>query len=363
MAGGSSRFPADGYSQGVPPIFPLSMNQGTFRSKLPPLIWALLILAVVGVFASGAGNRPALAATEAGYTRAGYVLPPDIVKSGVTFAGIKIRLDRKGVAVRVVDQINYLLMDRRAVMIKWFDRMSQRGPLIRKILAAEKVPADLRFLPVLLSGMLPNFRTRSGGVGLWALGSKRENHRRRLPAQWISTNDWDDRRDPAVSTRIACTMLQSLCRKKYAGDWLIAVCAFVDGAEPIDRAVKKAKGFSYWELVLPHYSEVIIPRLIALKIIDSHREYYGMDFARPGPLKYDFLGRLKLRKDLPLHMVAKWCGASPRHMWELNPGIDPSTGLLPKPEKRNPSGFPLRVPKGMGRKVKKLLVQHGYLSN
>lgn len=301
------------------------------------------------------------AEAASGYSRAHYILPAEALKDGVVFAGVKIPLDRKEVAERVVEQTNYLLMDRRAGIMEWFDRLAIYGPIIRTVLKDEKVPQDLIYLACLLSDLLPNAKTRTGGIGWWGLGSVKEKN---APAiiQWVSTNDWDDRRDPVLSTRIACTTLQWLHGRKETNDWLLAMCAFAEGTEPIDAVVKKAPGYSYWDVVMPPRSDIMIPRVVALKIIDSHRELYGVNVAPLPPLAYDFLDRLKLLKDLPLHIVAQWCQTSPRELWELNPGVNPSTGVLPMPDKRSPSGFPLRVPKGMGTKVRKLLVQEGYIA-
>ena len=142
----------------------------------------------------------------------------------------------------------------------------------------------------------------------------------------------------------------------------MAMCAYADGADKIDDVLKKTPKFSYWDLVMPSYSEGLIPRVIALKIIDTHRSFYGVDVAPMPGLAYDYMDRVKLLKDLPLHIVAKWCGITPRAIWELNPGVDPSSGFVPKANKRYPSGFPLRVPKDAGPKVRQLLITEGFLA-
>lgn len=312
-----------------------------------------LFLSVSGIVPSDASTR--------GYSRANYILPPHVKEKGLKFAGVRIPLDRREVAERVVDQVNYLLMDRRAGTMQMLDRMATFGPMIRRILAHEKIPTDLIYVPALISGFLSNATTRSGGVGWWALGTAKQKGDSSA-GQWVMTNDWDDRRDPVLSTRIASSILQSLRKRRAISDWLLAVAAFVDGAGTIDKIAKKSPGFSYWDMVMPPYSEVLIPRLIALKLIDRNRRFYGMNLPTMPPLSYDFLDRLKLKKDLPLHVVAKWCGTHPRAMWELNPGVDPSSGVLPKADKRSPSGFPLRVPKGNGKKVRRMLTRQGYLS-
>jgi hypothetical protein len=142
----------------------------------------------------------------------------------------------------------------------------------------------------------------------------------------------------------------------------VTICAFVDGTDRVDKVVKKSRSFSYWDTVMPSASETIIPRLVALKIIARHRQFYGVNIKTPHRLRYDFLNRLKLLKDLPLYLVARWCGTNPRALWELNPGVAVSSGVLPKPDRKSPLGFPLRVPRGMGARVKKELGRNGYIS-
>ncbi len=323
--------------------------------------WSVGLLWGAVVLLFGVGSSFSSSTSTGAYSRAHYIFPPQVKEKGFKFAGVPIPLDRREVSERVIDQINYLLMDRRAGMMQIFDRMAVFGPMMRKILIEEKVPPDLIYLSALLSNLVPNATTRSGGAGWWALGSLKQKSGS-VSGPWVSTNDWDDRRDPVLSTRIVSTILQGLKNRYRNNDWLLAIAAFVDGADTIDAVAKKAPGFSYWDMVMPPYSDVLIPRLIALKLIDTHRQFYGVDVRPLPPLRYDFLDRLKLQKDLPLHVVAKWCGTNPRSLWEINPGVDPSSGVLPKADKRSPTGFPLRVPKGKGKTVRRMLTLDGYLA-
>jgi Transglycosylase SLT domain len=308
------------------------------------------------------GSEQVLASGQESYSRARYILPEDIRERGLTFAGARIPIDRSDVSSRVTEQINYLLMDRRAGTMQWFDRMSVYGPLIRPILIEKKIPADFLYVATLLSGLRPTAKTQSGGVGWWAL-SPIKGKKDFSPAQWIVNDNWDDRRDPARSTKIACTILHGLQKRSNSSDWVMTICAYVDSLDKIEAVVRKAKGYSYWDMVMPPYSEILIPRLVALKIIDTHREFYGVEVPALSRLSFDLLDRLKLSKDLPLYIIAKCCSTNPRAIWELNPGVDPSTGILPAADKRSVAGFPLRVPKGMGQKTKRLLVREGYLPN
>jgi membrane-bound lytic murein transglycosylase D len=332
-------------------------NYGSLFNQLRSLVAALLAATLLSVL-----SCQVLAAAESGsYARGQYVFPPTMREKGLSFAGMHIPLDRGDVYHRTLDQLNYLLMDRRSGIMEWFDRMAVYGPLMTKILRDEGVPEDLIYLAVVLSDLEPVSRTRTGGIGWWALGSAKE---KKNPSSdpWISTSDWDDRRDPVASTKIACAMLKRLAQRDNSTDWLMAIAAFVDSSEKIDEVLKKAPKFSFWDLVMPHLSENLIPRLVALKIVDIHRGFYGVDVAPMQALGFDLLEQLKLQKDLPLHVVAKWCGTTPKAIWELNPGVDPSSGIFPKADKKYPSGLPFRVPLGQGQKVRNLLVREGFLA-
>lgn len=331
------------------------------RNSICRFLGRSLILAAVAAMSAVVAAPSAWSKAE-GFARANYVIPDEIQKKGITFAGVRVPLERREVSARVVDQINYLLMDRRAVMMESFDRMATYGPVVRKALQEEKVPDDLIYLSALLSDFTPTWRSRSGAVGWWALGAAKDK-KSSSPPPWVTTNDWDDRRDPVNSTRIASSILQVILKKNCGGDWLLAAAAFVDGADRIESITHKAPGFSCWDVVLPPQSDVLVPRLIALKIVDGHRKYYGVDVPPVQPLEFDLLDGLKLSKDLPLHVVAKWCKISPRNAWSLNPGVDPSGGVLPKSDKKTSGGLPLRVPKGLGKKVRDLLAGGGYLSD
>jgi hypothetical protein len=306
--------------------------------------------------------RPAAATTKTpGYAKTSYVLPASVQKSGMTFCGEKVPLTRRDVSSRITDQLNFLLMDRRALMMEWFDRMSIFGPAMIEVLSEEKVPHDILYVAVLLSGLSPNARLKSGGVGWWSLGSS-NGKKNATPPLWTATEDWDERRDFVLSTRIACKLLKGFVKEPHSKSWLVAIAAFLDGPDKIEALMKKFPGFSYWDLVMPPLSDAFIPQVVALKIIDTHRDFYSVQIPPLKPASYDVLEPLTLLKDLPLHVVAKWCSISPRSLWELNPAVDITNGVIPKMNAKKTGGLLLRVPKGKGDSIRKLLIKEGYIS-
>lgn len=291
-------------------------------------------------------------------TRPYYHIPPNVKKTDLSFAGSRIPIERHDVAVRIEDQINYLLMDRRASLMEILERLSIYGPLISASLAEEKLPKDLLYLSATLSELNATSRTKSGGLGWWSLGSTKIGNQ-----SWASSNEWDDRRDPLISTKLAAGIFNQIRTRNPKLDYLLLIAAFVDGSEKIEALAKKNPGFSYWEVLAPHFSETIIPRAVALKIINENRKYYDIDVPSPPALAFDLVDKQKLVKDLPLRVVSEWTGATPRAIWELNPGVDSGFGAIVKFDKRYPYSTFIRAPKGYGNKVRSLMDSGGFSGN
>ncbi len=323
-----------------------------------------LILSFASGFSMLVGLAQAAATTTRtpGYVKSAYVLPSSLQKSGFKFCGETVPLTRRDVYSRVTDQLNFLLMDRRSILMEWFDRMAIFGPSILEVLAEEKTPNDLIYVSVLLSGLTPNARLKSGGVGWWAIGSANGKKDSGFPI-WVSNEHWDDRKDFVISTRIACKIFKDLFQRPHFKSWPLAISAFLDGSDKLEAIVKKFPGFSYWDIVTPPLSDAFIPQVVALKIIHTNREFYSLQTPSLNPASYDVIDRLPLLKDLPLYLVAKWCHISPRSLWEMNPAVDISSGILPKTNSKNSPGLLLRVPKGKAAEIKSLLIKEGYISS
>ncbi|MGD9819527.1 MAG: hypothetical protein AB7V04_12640 [Desulfomonilaceae bacterium] len=322
------------------------------RGALFPKFSITLLTLLLGLSMLWPGNvigRPTLV------SRPYYDLPPQIKKSGVFFSGSRVPLERQDVAERIEDQINYYLLDRRASLIDVLERLSVQGPVIGAALTEEKLPADLIYVAAAVSDLLPTAKTKSGGYGWWSLGSLKPNN------TWSSTKEWDDRRDPVISTKLASSLFNQIRSKNSKFDWLFSIASFVDGTDKIELMAKKSPGFTYWDVVAPSFSETLIPRVVALKIINENRKYFEIDVPSTPPLEFDLVDNLKLNKDLPIRSLSQWLGVTPRRAWELNPGIDPTFGAFPKSDKRNPNATFLRVPKGSGQKAKALISSEGYM--
>ncbi len=339
---------------------PFNKIRKSHPDKVSRTVAISLVAIILTIWVAAFFTGPSAARNSGMYTNAGYALPPEVIEGSFTFMGEKVPLDKQEVQIRVLEQLNYLLMDRRSSALNWFDQMDMYGPIIKRALQKEGAPEDLVYLSCILSGFSPTAISKSGGRGWWALGSEHSGNTR-SSANWVTTKNWDDRRDPDISTEIAANILKSLKENKVIKTWSMAICAYVDGVKSVEAALKKNRGFRYWDIVAPTFSELIIPRLIALKIIHHNRSFYALDTPGEDEIKVDTIDGATLKKELPLYAIAKWVGTNPRFIWLINPGVSPSTGKFPTGNRKRGSTFPLRVPKGYGDIVLAKLKSLGYL--
>jgi membrane-bound lytic murein transglycosylase D len=133
----------------------------------------------------------------------------------------------------------------------YFDMMDQ-------ILVNNQVPAQLKYLAVIESGLQSSAVSWVGAVGPWQF----------MPASarkyglFVSKN-FDERTDYIKSTQAAAKMLNDLF-KKYQ-DWLLVVAAYNCGPGNVDRAIARSKSNDFWKLqyYLPQESMNHVKKFIA----------------------------------------------------------------------------------------------------
>jgi hypothetical protein len=112
---------------------------------------------------------------------------------------------------------------------------------------------------------------------------------------------------------------------------------------------------------MPEMAEELVVRWIALKIIYSDREHFGLKFKEPAPWVFDQVSGIALSKDLLVADIARMVGIPSREVLELNPKIKPSAGVLPAQVKGKTLFHSIAVPKGKGSVLLEKLKANGYL--
>jgi len=136
-------------------------------------------------------------------------------------------------------------------------------PLFERQLKNSGLPAELKYIPVIESGLNPLALSPSGAFGLWQF--KAETGR---AFGLIVNESLDDRSDPLKSTMAACDYLQYL--NGIFGDWQLSLLAYHAGPTTVKNAINKAGGTTYYNEIssfLPIATQRYIPAYIAVMYV------------------------------------------------------------------------------------------------
>jgi len=222
--------------------------------------------------------------------------------------------------------LEFLTKDRgRRFMQRWLERSGRFFPLIRRILAEEKMPEELAYLTMIESGLNPFAVSWAGAVGLWQfIRSTGELYGLRV-TPWV-----DERRDPEKSTRAALQHLRDLYTE--FGDWHLALAAYNCGAQAVRRALLQASRshsdslpspsqLSFWDIreYLPRETRNYVPLYIATTLIALNPRAYGFEGLTYEPeYVYD---TYELNEPMNLSALARCLAISPDSLRQLNPEL------------------------------------------
>lgn len=108
-------------------------------------------------------------------------------------------------------------------------------PIFEQALEEEGLPMELKYLPVIESGLDPNAVSKHGAAGLWQfmVGTGKG-----LGMEVSSLVD--ERRDPYISSKKAARYLKDLYNSY--GDWSLAIAAYNCGPGAVNKAIRRAGG-------------------------------------------------------------------------------------------------------------------------
>lgn len=156
------------------------------------------------------------------------------------------------------------------------------------------LPQELRLLPVIESGYLPDAVSPSGAVGIWQITRLGASG---YPLQMDGR--LDERRDFWKATEVALDTLAT--NRERFGDWLLAIAAYNAGPGGVQRAIDRAGTRDFWELrrsgALPEQTAEFVPRFLAAVRVFSEPERYGLPELEPITwVRVGAGGRADLRK-------------------------------------------------------------------
>ncbi len=147
------------------------------------------------------------------------------------------------------------------------NKVARYFTIIDSVLALNEMPAELKYLAFIESGLKYNVISWAGAVGPWAL----------MPVAAKEyglnvTRKNDERLDYYKSTQAAAELLNDLYKK--FGDWLLVIAAYNSGPGWVQKAIKRSGSHNYWALqqFLPEETKKHVKKFIA---VHYHFEGHG----------------------------------------------------------------------------------------
>lgn len=199
-------------------------------------------------------------------------------------------------------------------------------PIFEKHLEEYNIPVEMKYLPVIESGLNPKATSRAGAKGLWQFMPGTAGMMKLRNNSYI-----DESRDPIKSTDAACRYLLDLYDD--FDDWFLAMAGYNCGPGNVRKAIRKAGGKKdFWEIkkYLPRETRNYIPKFIAMIYILNNHKAHNL---KPYNLDPDLIltDTLHIHQNLNLKTYAKYTGASIEHLRFLNPILKKDQIHYPNP--------------------------------
>jgi hypothetical protein len=200
----------------------------------------------------------------------------------ISFAGEPVPLQLADVRERLDKelQINTYFHSNTIFLIK---RANRWLPQMEKILRANNIPDDFKYLPLVESSLI-NAISPAEAVGYWQI-LKTSGKEYGLEI----TDEVDERYNPLKATEAACRYLNQAYRK--FGNWTLVAASYNRGMGGLDRAIDNQQETSYYDLFLNDETSRYVFRILAIKEIIENPLRYGFKINprhmyQEEPLKY-----------------------------------------------------------------------------
>lgn len=238
------------------------------------------------------------------------VYEPEVYKERLSRLPTVIEMPYNQVVQKFIDRYSGYLRRSVAIML---GAQNFYMPIFEEALEAFGLPLELKYLPVIESGLNPNAVSRVGATGLWqfmlATGKQ----------YGLEVNSLvDERRDPLKASYAAAQYLSDLY--KIFGDWSLVIAAYNCGPDNINKAIHRAKGEKdYWQIYpyLPRETRGYVPAFIAANyIMNYYCEHNICPMTADLPAKTD---TVMVNRDVHFEQIAALLNIDTDQLKELNP--------------------------------------------
>jgi membrane-bound lytic murein transglycosylase D len=207
-------------------------------------------------------------------------------------------------------------LDNSDDVILWLKRANRYFPEIERVLKANALPDDLKYISIAESSLRPLAFSNKGAAGYWQFI---EGTGTRYGLE--ITNDIDERRNVYKATQAAARYLKNL----YAlfGSWTLAAAAYNMGEDGLKSEILVQKVNNYYKLYLNQETQRYVFRILAAKIIMSNPAKFGYVLSKDdlySPRQFDTV-EIKAGQPIPLQVIAQAANTYFKVIKDLNPQI------------------------------------------
>ena len=187
-------------------------------------------------------------------------------------------------------------------------------PLFHEKLSNEKLPVELKYLPVVESNLNPTATSKVGATGLWQLMFYTAVENGLVMNSYV-----DERMDPVKSTTAAVRYLKKLY--DIHKEWNLAVASYNAGPRTISKAIQRSGGYqNYWNIrpFLPRETANYIPSFFATIYVLEYAKEHGINIDNNS--NYFFkTDSVLIKQKVSMHQVSNALNISEEKLTDLNP--------------------------------------------
>jgi len=257
----------------------------------------------------------------------------------IPYAGIEERYNNLDLTIDIAFNesvaafVNYFTVRDRGYTREMLRRQEIYFPIFEKYLKKHDLPQELKYLPIIESGLNPKATSGPQAVGLWQFMAPTARERG-LKIDWYI----DERMDPEKSTEAACLYIKWLYG--VFKDWKLTLAAYNSGIGNVKRAIRRSGNKNdFWKVYrfLPRETRSYVPQFAAIVYAMEYADVHNIYTEDPlYPTDFD---RVKTNQFVYLKAFAEESGIPIETLTQLNPEI--KKGAIPEQAKN----FELKIPK------------------
>lgn len=235
---------------------------------------------------------------------------PDVYKDRLRRLPTIMEMPYNNVVQKFIDRYSNELRNAVGIML---GASNFYMPIFEQALETYSLPLELKYLPVIESGLNPKAVSRVGATGLWQfMLTTAKNYGLEINSLL------DERCDPIKSSYAAANYLSDLYR--IFGDWNLVIAAYNCGPDKLTQAFHRAGGSKdYWKIYpyLPRETRGYVPAFIAANyIMNYYCEHNICPMTTDLPAKTD---TILVSRDVHFKQIAQVLNVDEELVRSLNP--------------------------------------------